>query len=411
MRHIFLFTVLLLPCISGFGQKFEQLAQTPQMGWNSWNTFATKINEQLVMDMADAFITLGLKDAGYEYLVLDDGWMAMERDAQGNLMPHPEKFPNGIKAVADYVHSKGLKFGLYNCAGWLTCARYPGSHGHEYQDALKYAEWGVDYLKYDWCNTAPLKNMADREIYAEEAYRTMRDALYFAGRPVLFSLCEWGDNNPWHWAAPIGHSWRTTGDIYPCFDCAHEYGLGVLQILERRNQDSLRAVAGPGRWNDMDMMEVGNKGLTDYENQTHFALWALLNSPLMLGNDLRTMTPATLETITNREIIALNQDALGVQGFKYKTVGNVDIWAKPLANEEWALLFFNRSEEPTTFAFDWNAEKIVDRLTHKELLCSKTNVYTIRDLYAKKEWGTTQKTWQGKLEKHQAWVIRLRKTN
>jgi alpha-galactosidase len=194
--------------------------------------------------------------------------MDMQRDAQGNLVPHPRKFPNGIKAVADYVHSKGLKFGLYNCAGAQTCAGYPRSRGHEYQDALKYAEWGVDYLKYDWCNTGKLN--------AEEACITMRDALYAAGRPVFFSLCEWGSNAPWNWAALVGHSWRTTGDIYDCFDCIHDHGTwksyGMYPIIHMHDQNMLRKAAGSGRWNDMDMLEVGKSGFTFCENQTHFAL-------------------------------------------------------------------------------------------------------------------------------------------
>lgn len=190
-------------------RKFEGLAITPPMGWNSWNTFGVKIDEQLVMEIADAFVSLGLKEAGYEYLVLDDGWMDMQRDAEGNLTPHPVKFPHGIKAVADYVHSKGLKFGLYNCAGSKTCAGYPGSRGHEYQDAMKYAQWGADFLKYDWCYAEKLNS--------EGAYITMRDALYATERPFLFSLCEWGSTKPWTWAENVGHMWRTTGDIGPRF--------------------------------------------------------------------------------------------------------------------------------------------------------------------------------------------------
>jgi alpha-galactosidase len=399
----FLLLLFLCAATTGFGQKFEELGKTPQMGWNSWNTFATKINEQLVKDIADAFVTYGLREAGYEYIVLDDGWMDMQRDAQGNLVPHPEKFPNGIKAVADYVHSKGLKFGLYNCAGWKTCAGYPGSRGHEYQDALKYAEWGVDYLKYDWCNTG--------KTNAEEAYITMRNALYAAGRPVFFSICEWGDNQPWTWAPPVGHSWRTTGDIHSCFDCVHDQrtwiAWGIMQIVEKRNQDSLRTVAGPGHWNDMDMMEVGNEGLTYHENQSHFALWALLNSPLILGNDVRTITPETLEIITNKDVIALNQDTLGIQGFKYKTIGSVDIWAKPLVNDEWALLFLNRAEMPVAFSFDWNVEKIIDTYAQKELSFSGKKAYKIKDLYTGKETGTTRKTIHKTLDAHQSFLIRL----
>ncbi|MDR3261809.1 MAG: glycoside hydrolase family 27 protein [Tannerella sp.] len=394
--------------------KTENLAKTPQMGWNSWNTFATGINEDLVKGIADAFVSLGLKDAGYEYIVLDDGWMAMERDAQGNLVPHPEKFPNGIKAVADYVHSKGLKFGLYNCAGWKTCAGYPGSRGHEYQDALKYAEWGVDYLKYDWCSTAPIRNMPDKESYAREAFGVMADAMITAGRPILFSICEWGNNNPWKWASAIGHSWRTTGDIYSCFDCIESHGSwnswGVMQILNTRNQDTLRRAAGPGHWNDMDMMEVGNEGFTLHENQSHFALWAMLNSPLILGNDIRNMSEETWRILVNKDIIALNQDTLGIQALHYKTVNDsIEIWAKPLANDEWALLFLNRSHTPTEFTFDWNVERITDDFFKKELVASKNNVYQIKNLYAGIKAGDTGKPLKAKLDKHQSLVIKLQR--
>ncbi|GHT10981.1 hypothetical protein AGMMS4956_03310 [Bacteroidia bacterium] len=413
MKKIVLLFAAAMMSIGGYCQKFEGLAQTPQMGWNSWNTFATDINEQLIKDIADAFVTLGLKDAGYEYIVLDDGWMAMERDAQGNLVPHPQRFPNGIKALADYVHSKGLKFGLYNCAGWKTCAGYPGSQGHEYQDALKYAEWGADYLKYDWCNTAPIKNMPDKESYAKEAYTVMSDALRVAGRPILFSLCEWGDNNPWKWAAPIGHSWRSTGDIYHCFDCRKDWGtwqsLGVMQVVNLRNNDTLRRAAGAGHWNDMDMMEVGNGDLTLYENQSHFALWAILNSPLILGNDIRSMSEETRAVLTNKDIIGVSQDALGIQGFKYKTIDSIEVWAKPLANNEWALLFLNRAKTPSTLTFDWNAEKIVDDFAQKELAVSKNNVFKIKDLYANKALGNTKAPLKAKLEKHQSLVVRLSK--
>ncbi|MDR3329326.1 MAG: glycoside hydrolase family 27 protein [Prevotellaceae bacterium] len=412
-----LLAALLLMCANGYAQKFAGLAKTPQMGWNSWNTFAVNISEQLVKDVADAFIALGLKDAGYEYLVLDDGWMAMERDASGNLVPHPDKFPNGIKAAADYVHAKGLKFGIYNCAGWRTCGGYPGSKGHEYQDALKYAEWGVDYLKYDWCNTASMSSDADKETYAAEAYTVMSDALRAAGRPVLFSLCEWGSTNPWKWAAPVGHSWRTTGDIHPCFDCVKPHGdapsvwysWGVIPILNMRNQDSLRRAAGSGRWNDMDMLEVGNEGLSLHENQSHFALWALLSSPLMLGNDLRSISKETLSIITNKEIIALNQDTLGIQGFRYKSADSVEVWAKPLAEGQWALLLLNRATTPTTFTFDWAAEKITDSFAQRELSFGKNSVWKVRDLHAGKDLGNTTKALKSALAPHQSLVLRLTK--
>jgi alpha-galactosidase len=400
-----LLALILFQALPLSAQKFEDLGKTPQMGWNSWNTFATKINEQLVKDIADAFVNLGLKDAGYEYILLDDGWMDMQRDKDGNLVPHPEKFPNGIKAVADYVHSKGLKFGLYNCAGSKTCAGYPGSRGHEYQDALKYAEWGADYLKYDWCNTDNLNQRG--------AYATMRDALYAAGRPVFFSICEWGDSKPWEWASTVGHSWRTTGDIHACFDCIKDYGnwqsWGVMQILNTHDNNVLRKSAGPGHWNDMDMLEVGNGDLTFHENQSHFALWAILNSPLILGNDLRNMKPETLDILKNKGIIALNQDALGVQGFKYTTLENIEVWVKPLANNEWALCFLNRSENPAELVFDWNNQTIKDEAFGHEVTFSKNNVYKMKDLYAGKEIGNTQQPIKVILEKKQSLVIQLYK--
>lgn len=403
MRKNIVFLLLFLTSLNVFAQKFEGLALTPQMGWNSWNKFGTDINEQMVKEMADALVSTGLRDAGYNHILLDDGWMEMERDAQGNLVPHREKFPNGIKVVADYVHSKGLKFGLYNCAGSKTCAGYPGSRGHEYQDALKYAEWGVDYLKYDWCSTGKLN--------AEEAYITMRDAIYAAGRPILLSICEWGTDAPWEWAQSVGHSWRTTGDIYNCFSCKHDHGgyfsWGALNILDMHNQDELRKAAGPDHWNDMDMLEVGNGGLTPDEERTHFALWAILNSPLLLGNDLRNMSPQALDILTNKEIIAINQDSLGIQGFKYKKEGTVEIWVKPMANDEWAICFFNRSQQPSDFTFNWERETFKDNVFDKEITFNRDNVYKIRDLYQHKMIGDTKKALKQKLESNQSLVVKI----
>lgn len=403
MRKNILFLLLFLTSLNVFAQKFEGLALTPQMGWNSWNKFGTDINEQMVKEMADALVSTGLRDAGYNHILLDDGWMEMERDAQGNLVPHREKFPNGIKVVADYVHSKGLKFGLYNCAGSKTCAGYPGSRGHEYQDALKYAEWGVDYLKYDWCSTGKLN--------AEEAYITMRDAIYAAGRPILLSICEWGTDAPWKWAQSVGHSWRTTGDIYNCFSCKHDHGgyfsWGALNILDMRDQDELRKAAGPDHWNDMDMLEVGNGGLTPDEERTHFALWTILNSPLLLGNDLRNMSPQTLDILTNKEIIAINQDSLGIQGFKYKKEGTIEVWVKPMANNEWAICFFNRSQQPSDFTFNWERETIKDNVFDKEITFNRDNIYKIRDLYQHKVIGNTKKALKQKLEPNQSLVVKI----
>jgi len=405
MKRI-IFSILLLSIgIISMAQKFDNLALTPQMGWNSWNTFGTDINEQMIMEIADAMVSSGLKDAGYEYIVLDDGWMAMERDTKGNLVPHPEKFPSGIKHLADYVHSKGLKFGLYNCAGTKTCGGYPGSRGHEYQDALKYAEWDVDYLKYDWCNTDNLD--------PAEAYKTMRDALFAAGRPVLFSICEWGNSNPWEWAGEVGHSWRTTGDIYDCFDCVYDHGTwsswGVNKILDMRNNDTLRKYSGPGHWNDMDMLEVGNGGMSVDEEQSHFMLWSLLNSPLILGNDIREMSQQTLDILANKEIIAINQDELGIQGFKYKTIDSVDVWVKPLINNEWAVCFLNRSTTAKQIEFNWEGTTFDDYINEIKAVINKDNLFNIRDIYKKKNIGTTKKPLIIDLNKFQSLAVRLMK--
>lgn len=399
-NHFLTLSLVLLFALSTNAQKFQNLAKTPPMGWNSWNTFATKIDEKLVRETADEFVRLGLKDAGYEYIVLDDGWMAMERDAAGNLIADPVKFPSGMKALADYVHGKGFKFGLYNCAGAKTCGGYPGSRGHEYQDALTYASFDCDYLKYDWCNTG--------KMVGEEAYTTMRDALYAAKRPVVFSICEWGDQKPWKWGAPIGHLWRTTGDIYNCFDCEYNHGTwsawGVMKIVDMR--DSIRQYAGPGHWNDPDMLEVGNGVMTVAEDRTHFALWSIMAAPLILGNDLRKITPEALAIITNKEVIAVDQDTLGIQGFRVKRIGNIDVWAKPLAGDNWAIAFVNRGKDAASLNLKWADLPISDDIFKKEFTPG-TKTYQLRDLYAKKELGTTRKDLKATLVSHDVLMLRL----
>ncbi|AOW17813.1 alpha-galactosidase [Polaribacter vadi] len=396
-----LFLLLILASINIQSQKFEGLAKTPPLGWNSWNTFATDINEQLVKDIADKFVELGLKDAGYEYIVLDDGWMAKERDANGNLIADPIKFPNGMKALADYIHSKGLKFGLYNCAGSKTCAGYPGSRGYEYQDARSYASWNVDFLKYDWCNTG--------KINAESAYITMRDALKAAERPIVFSICEWGDNQPWKWGKEVGHLWRVTGDIINCWDCEVGHGSwsswGIWKIINMRKD--IRKAAGPGHWNDFDMMEVGN-GMTDAEDRTHFAMWSMLASPLIMGNDLRTASKETIKTLTNKEVISVNQDKLGIQGFRFTNENNTEIWLKPLENDNWAMTFVNMSDTPMEINFDWNKHDIGDDVNGKRMDL-KNNTFKIRDLFNHKNLGDTSKNLIQKLNSHDVLMIQLNK--
>ncbi|MFZ1074596.1 MAG: glycoside hydrolase family 27 protein, partial [Verrucomicrobiia bacterium] len=264
-----------LACVSAYGQKFDQLALTPPMGWNSWNKFGSDVNEELIRQTADAMVSSGMKAAGYKYINIDDTWEG-ERDSRGFIHPDPKKFPSGMKALADYVHSRGLKLGIYSDAGAETCGGKPASRGHEYQDALTYAQWGIDYVKYDWCGC--------EDLNAQGVYETMRDAIHAAGRPMVFSICEWGNNSPWEWAGVVGNLWRTTGDICPCFDCKTEhdtwYSWGVLQILDM--QEGLRKYAGPGHWNDPDMLEVGN-GMTVNEDRAHFSMWCMLAAPLISG--------------------------------------------------------------------------------------------------------------------------------
>ena len=384
-----LFMTIFIFAISFYAnaQKFEGLALTPPMGWNSWNTFQGNINEKLVMETADAMLSSGMKDAGYIYLVLDDAWMAKERDPKtGDLIADPKKFPNGMKAVSDYVHSKGLKFGLYNCAGTLTCAGFPGTRGNEYQDARYYASVGADYLKFDWCST--------NGINQKEAYTTMSKALKLAGRPILFSLCEWGSSKPWTWAEPVGHIWRTTGDITAQFEGIKSHGswssTGVMKILDM--QDTLRKYAGPGHFNDPDMLEVGN-GLSESENRAHFSMWSMIAAPLIAGNDIRKMSASTTAILTNKEVIAINQDALGIQAMKYAKSDSLETWIKPLQNGDWAVCFLNRKTTAQQINFDWNAHAIEDDVA-KKTLDTKTTMYKLYDIWAKKDIGNTKKPLQ-----------------
>ena len=288
------------------GAAWMTLARTPPMGWNSWNKFGCDVSERLVKEMADAMVSSGLRDAGYQYIVIDDCWQ-VSRDADGAIVPDPERFPSGMKALADYVHAKGLKFGLYSDAGARTCQGRPGSNGYEVEDARQYAAWGVDYLKYDWCHTEGV----DPKI----AYPTMRDALRATGRPIVFSMCEWGRSQPWTWARGVAHLWRTTGDIEDCWSC----GGSFVRILDR--QVGLEKYAGPGGWNDPDMLEVGNGGMTTSEYRAHFSFWSLLAAPLMAGNDLRTMSAETRDILANRDVIAIDQDPLGAQGRRIRDDG------------------------------------------------------------------------------------------
>ncbi len=367
--------------------KWEGVADTPQMGWSSWNCFMTEINEDLIKATADAMVELGLVDAGYVYLNLDDGWHG-ERNESGFVLEDREKFPSGMKALADYLHARGLKLGIYSDAGDFTCACYTGSRGHEYQDAITYAHWGVDYLKYDWCFTT--------NVNAKGAYTLMRNALRKAGRPILFSICEWGVNKPWEWAQDVGHSWRTTGDIGPAFAPVpvsyDEQGrrkwkpMSVLEIIDIN--EPLRQYAGPGHWNDPDMLEVGNSAtvdgifydMTDSEDRAHFTMWCMMAAPLILGNDLTKITPETLAIITNKEMIAVDQDPLGIQGLRLKNEDGVQYWFKPLADGAWAFCVMNTREEDVTITLDWSALEVNDALSKRRTGFGSTN-YSVQDLW------------------------------
>ena len=393
--------VILFWASLAYGQKFDQLGLTPQMGWNTYNTFAGNFNEKLIREMADVIVSSGLKDAGYVYIIIDDNWTG-PRDSLGFLTVDKSRFPSGIKPLSEYVHSRGLKLGLYSDAGYKTCGGYVASRGHEFQDALTFARMGADYLKYDWCNT--------EGIDARGAYQTMSDALRAAGRPIFFSMCEWGNNKPWLWAKNIGHSWRTTGDITACWNCVDTHGgtynsWGVMKILDM--QEGLRCYAGPGHWNDPDMLEVGN-GMTLNEDRAHFSMWSMLAAPLIAGNDLRKTSKATLDILTNADVIAVDQDSLGIQGFKYSAKDSVEIWFKPLVRNNWAMCILNRSESSRPVRIDWKNEAVADSLSGRSVNTNTTE-YLLTDLWTKNNLGTTVTTLNAKVASHDVLMLRLTK--
>lgn len=372
---------------------FNSLAQTPPMGWNSWNKFGCDVSEKLMKEMADAMVESGMKDAGYEYIVIDDCWQ-IGRDSLGNIIPDPERFPNGMKALADYIHSKGFKLGIYSCAGSYTCQGRPGSRGYQFQDARQYAAWGVDYLKYDWCSNEGQN--------ARAAYQTMSDAIKLSGRPIVFSICEWGENEPWKWGKGIGHMWRVTPDIRDCYQCKFDWGgVGVMDIIDI--MADLYPYAGPGHWNDAEMLEVGNGGMNKEEYMTHFSMWCMLATPLMAGNDLRKMDADTKEILTNKEVIAVNQDKLGEQARRFMDMGEKEIWAKPLANGELAVCFLNRTETVWKLDYDWHKQTIyfADEVNiHKK-------EYKIRDLWKHQDIGTTKAHTRYEIAPHGVLMVRL----
>ncbi|XP_025802327.1 alpha-galactosidase 3 isoform X2 [Panicum hallii] len=307
------------------------LALTPQMGWNSWNFFACNINETVIRETADALVSTGLAELGYSYVNIDDCWSYVKRGKKDQLLPDPKTFPSGIKALADYVHGKGLKLGIYSDAGKFTCQVRPGSLYHENDDAALFASWGVDYLKYDNCFNLGIK--------PQKRYPPMRDALNSTGRQIFYSLCEWGQDDPALWAGKVGNSWRTTDDITDTWK-------SMTDIADKNNKWA--SYAGPGGWNDPDMLEVGNGGMTFAEYRSHFSIWALMKAPLLIGCDVRNMTSETMKILSNKEVIQVNQDPLGVQGRKILGEGQYgchEVWAGPLSGNRLAVALWNRCSE------------------------------------------------------------------
>ena len=343
LKYLIITTCFLFVLTVSASASDNGLARTPPMGWNSWNKFALNINETIIKKVADSIVAKGLKDAGYTYVIIDDGWSA-GRDKNGILLADKSKFPSGMKALADYVHSKGLKLGMYTDVGDKTCGGYAGSLNYEKLDATTFAGWGVDYLKEDWCNTTGLD--------AQTQYKIMSDALIASGRPILFSLCEWGLSSPWQWAKGVGNMWRATADIADCWDCTAGNLLGWTVILEQIV--NLSPYAGPGHWNDPDMLEVGNSGLTLNESRSLFSMRCMLAEPLIAGNDITTMDNSIKEILTAPEIVAIDQDSLGVQATRIRNAGSLQVWQKPLKDGSIAVSLLNLSATDNSMLVTWN---------------------------------------------------------
>ncbi len=362
----------------GVHRTFHGLAGTPPMGWNSWNHFACDVSERLIRETADAIVASGMRDAGYRYVVIDDCWQ-VARDSAGTLVADPTRFPHGMKALADYVHAQALAFGLYTDAGTHTCQGRPGTLGHEDHDARTFAAWGVDYVKEDWCHAEGLD--------APTQYAKFRDALARTGRPIVLSICEWGTNQPWEWGPRTGQLWRTTGDI-------EDNWPAMLVNLDLSAQHA--HTAGPGAWNDPDMLEVGNGGMTDDEYRAHVSLWAILAAPLIAGNDIRAMIPATRDVLTNREVIAVDQDSLGVEGaLVAEGPPEHQVWVKPLRDGARAVALLNRGSLPATIIAP------VDRLG------LRTDSVRVRDLWARAERGTHTRAYRATVPAHGVVLVRI----
>ena len=359
-----------------------ELAQTPPMGWNSWNKFGAHVDDKTVREIADAIVSSGMKDAGYVYVNVDDTWEG-KRDEQGNIQSN-EKFPD-MKALADYVHSKGLKIGIYSSPGPQTCAKYEGSYQHEEQDAKTWAAWGIDYLKYDWCSADKVYKREDMPA----VYKKMSEALKATGRPIVFSLCQYGLDKVWEWGASVGGNlWRTTGDIADNWRSMSRIGFD--------RETGLESYAGPGHWNDPDMLEIGNEGMSDIEYRTHMTLWAMLAAPLLAGNDLRHMADETKAILTNREVIAIDQDSLGKQGYRVSKAAEQEIWVKPLSGGSLAVGLFNRADKSALMVVSWSDIELKGK-------------FNVRDLWAHVDRGKIKDEYVAEVPAHGTVLIRVSK--
>ena len=404
MHKINLLAFAIILSLPMFGQEPAQIAATPPMGWNSWNCFRGEINESKIKAMADAMVISGMKDAGYQYIIIDDGWASKERDAEGHIIPDPQKFPNGIKAIADYVHGKGLKFGIYSSPGCLTCQKLMGSIGHEQTDANDYAAWGVDYLKYDWCNY-PCKEPESLNTPIADcraAFELMGKCLRKTGRPILYSIndeCEKGEQDRnIGWIKTIANMQRVSDDI-------KNNWTRMLYCLDQTAD--LWQHAGPGYWNDPDMLEVGNETkeslwgkmspvyMTLTEYKSHFAMWCMVAAPLIAGNDLHNMAPEIRQILTNKALIAVDQDRLGKQGRRIRQKGDLEVWVRELEGNRLAVALFNRSSVAADISVKW-----------EELGISGNRLVT--DLWTNRNLGKFKKSYTGvKVKSHEARILLL----
>ena len=350
------------------------------MGWNSWNRFGADIDERLITETAEAMVRTGMRDVGYRYVVIDDAWHAPQRDEHGDLVPDPVRFPSGMRALADHVHGLGLRFGIYTDVGTQTCQGWPGSLGYEFRDARRFAEWGADYVKIDWCHTDGLPARAMNEKWCT--------ALQSAGRPMVLSICEWGRHRPWEWGQRVGHLWRTCWDI-------QDRWASVLEILDR--QIDLHRYAGPDGWNDPDMLEVGNGGMSEAEYRAHFSLWAMLAAPLMAGNDVRAMTEATRAILTAPEVIAIDQDPRGRQGRRISNDARGEVWVRELDDPDAvAVLFFARGDRAAPLEIAWT-----------ELGWAADTAATVRDLWLRRDLGAYAGGFGTTVDPHDVVLVRV----